>query len=216
MANPSSPAPVDKIDSYLLIIHLVIAAFFPTASLIKSLFISMNIFSLICTGRNEIAPYPGAISLYGAPILYLIIQSMFLFFVLVMWDSGSALGGLFRRKTFRERDAEEKETPDNEIMEELSRVDTSTEDRLKVIHLTKAYGKLVAVEDVSFGVKRGECFALLGPNGAGKSTIISVIRGDLRPSNRDGEVLVENLSMTKRRAVARQVSLTFLPLVRLC
>lgn len=93
---------------------------------------------------------------------------------------------------------------DDEIAAELARVKLSTDDGLRVLHLTKAYGAVTAVENISFGVKRGEVFALLGPNGAGKSTTISVIRGDIRPSNNGGEVYIENIPLSKKRATARQ------------
>jgi ABC-2 type transport system ATP-binding protein len=46
-----------------------------------------------------------------------------------------------------------------------------------VEHLTKRYDKLVAVDDISFAVPRGEFFGFLGPNGAGKSTTIRVLCG---------------------------------------
>ena len=46
-------------------------------------------------------------------------------------------------------------------------------------------------------------FSLLGPNGAGKSTTISLIRGDIQPSRRGGEILVENVSVSRHRAQAR-------------
>lgn len=52
---------------------------------------------------------------------------------------------------------------------------------LQVDHLSKAYGALRAVEDVSFAVRPGEIYGLLGPNGAGKTTTISMICGLLRP-----------------------------------
>lgn len=43
--------------------------------------------------------------------------------------------------------------------------------------LIKRYGKLLAVDDVSFNIEQGETFVLLGPNGAGKSTIIEILEG---------------------------------------
>ena len=196
-------APVNKTDSTLVIVHFTIGLFFPTANLIRSLFISLNIFSITCRDRS-IASYPGAMTVYGGPILYLIIQSLVLFTILVWWDSGSALSSLFRRKTFRPEDSEETNSKEEELTAELTRVSSSTGNGLRVLHLTKAFGKNIAVEDITFGVARGETFALLGPNGAGKSTTISMIRGDLRPSNNGGDISIENISVVKHRAAARQ------------
>lgn len=50
----------------------------------------------------------------------------------------------------------------------------------QVNHVTKRYGKLIANDDLSFGVSDGQIAILLGPNGAGKSTIIKCIAGLLR------------------------------------
>ncbi|HST31742.1 MAG TPA: ABC transporter ATP-binding protein [Chthoniobacterales bacterium] len=60
---------------------------------------------------------------------------------------------------------------------------------LEVKGLTKRYGKLLAVEDVSFRADHGETVGLLGPNGAGKTTTVSIIAGLLSPDA--GEVLIE-------------------------
>ncbi len=46
---------------------------------------------------------------------------------------------------------------------------------LSVNNLVKSYKDIIAVNDISFDVKRGSLFAFLGPNGAGKSTTINVI-----------------------------------------
>ncbi len=54
---------------------------------------------------------------------------------------------------------------------------------IKVQHLRKSYGDLVAVDDVSFSVEEGEVFGILGPSGSGKSTIVECVKG-LR--SRDG------------------------------
>lgn len=57
-----------------------------------------------------------------------------------------------------------------------------TEAILEVRHLTKRYGGLTAVDDVSFAVRRGSITAIIGPNGAGKSTCFNLIGGHVRPS----------------------------------
>jgi len=48
---------------------------------------------------------------------------------------------------------------------------------VRVEHLQKRYGSVVAVEDVSFSVARGEIFGILGPNGAGKTTTVESLQG---------------------------------------
>ena len=50
---------------------------------------------------------------------------------------------------------------------------------LEVSHLTKTYGRHLAVDDVSFAVENGQICGLLGPNGAGKSTIMNILTGYL-------------------------------------
>src|SRR5881628_3355179 len=59
---------------------------------------------------------------------------------------------------------------------------------LEIKHLRKSFGSLVAVDDVSFGLKAGQLIGLLGPNGAGKTTTVSMIARLLTPDH--GEVLV--------------------------
>jgi ABC-2 type transport system ATP-binding protein len=53
---------------------------------------------------------------------------------------------------------------------------------IELSHLTKKFGDLVAVDDVSLKVGRGEFFAVLGPNAAGKTTLIRVLAGLLKPT----------------------------------
>ena len=53
--------------------------------------------------------------------------------------------------------------------------------------LTKRFGALRAVDDLSLEIRRGETVALLGPNGAGKTTTISMLLGLLAPDERDGQ-----------------------------
>ena len=53
---------------------------------------------------------------------------------------------------------------------------------IEVSHLKKVYGDLIAVNDISFSVKKGEIFAFLGPNGAGKTTTVEMIESIRQPS----------------------------------
>ena len=74
---------------------------------------------------------------------------------------------------------------------------------LEVSHLRKAYGPLVAVDDVSFTLERGELIGLLGPNGAGKTTTVSMIAGLVTPDAGEvrigGEPLNGDADPKKRR-----------------
>jgi len=56
-------------------------------------------------------------------------------------------------------------------------------------NLQKRYGEVVAVDGLSFEVRRGECYGLLGPNGAGKTTTIEILEGLLTPDGGEVEVL---------------------------
>ncbi|HYA56841.1 MAG TPA: ABC transporter ATP-binding protein [Thermoplasmata archaeon] len=60
---------------------------------------------------------------------------------------------------------------------------------IQVRHLRKIYGRLPAVDDVSFEVRAGEVFSLLGPNGAGKSTTVEILEGLRSRTGGDAEVL---------------------------
>ena len=65
-------------------------------------------------------------------------------------------------------------------------------DIIEIKNLTKCYGKIKAVDDLSFRVKEGELFAFLGVNGAGKSTTISVMCGVL--SADEGEIIIDGMT----------------------
>jgi ABC-2 type transport system ATP-binding protein len=54
---------------------------------------------------------------------------------------------------------------------------------VKVEDLSRSFGELKAVDELSFEVRKGEIFALLGPNGAGKTTTIKIILGMLKPDS---------------------------------
>ena len=60
---------------------------------------------------------------------------------------------------------------------------------LETIHVTKRYGSLIAVNDLSLQIPSGTCFGLLGPNGAGKTTLVEIIEDIIPPSS--GQVLFQ-------------------------
>lgn len=74
---------------------------------------------------------------------------------------------------------------------------------LLVHHLSKSYGSLQAVHDLSLEIDSGEFFALLGPNGAGKSTIIAMIAGLITPS--EGSIRVFNYEVEREIARVREL-----------
>ncbi len=69
--------------------------------------------------------------------------------------------------------------------------------------LTKYFGNLIAVDNVSFKVRKGEIFGLVGPNGAGKSTLIRMICTVLRPSS--GRAYVEGYDVIKHAQEVRKL-----------
>jgi ABC-2 type transport system ATP-binding protein len=71
---------------------------------------------------------------------------------------------------------------------------------LSVSAMRKTYGKLVAVDDISFGVGRNEIVGLLGPNGAGKTTTINMILSVLEPDS--GEICIKGIDIAAHRSEA--------------
>jgi branched-chain amino acid transport system ATP-binding protein len=68
---------------------------------------------------------------------------------------------------------------------------------LELQNVTKHFGGLNAVENVSFSVERGELVGLIGANGAGKTTLFSVIAGNLRPTS--GDIRLDGQSIADLR-----------------
>ncbi len=65
---------------------------------------------------------------------------------------------------------------------------------IDVVNLSKYYGKIRGVENLTFSVKRGEIFGFLGPNGAGKTTTIRTLLGFLHPTNGNAYILGKNIA----------------------
>ena len=79
-----------------------------------------------------------------------------------------------------------------------------------VENISKSFGGVQAVKDLSFNVEKGEIFSIIGPNGAGKSTIFNCITGLYRPES--GAIYFKNKNLVRKRSdqIARiGVSRTF-------
>jgi len=73
------------------------------------------------------------------------------------------------------------------------------ENAIEIRNLTKTFERQVAVNNVSFDVKKGEVFGFLGPNGSGKTTVIRMILGLINPTSGTGKVLGYDISKDKEK-----------------
>lgn len=73
---------------------------------------------------------------------------------------------------------------------------------IEIIDLTKKYGKITAVNELTLSIPTGEIFGFIGPNGAGKTTTISMMAGLLAPSS--GSVSICDIDMVKYPKQAKQ------------
>lgn len=80
----------------------------------------------------------------------------------------------------------------------------SSPDALRVTGLTKAYGAMLAVNDLSFHVEQGEILGISGPNGAGKTTMFDVITGLSTPSAGRVELFGEEITGRRPERICNQ------------
>jgi len=79
---------------------------------------------------------------------------------------------------------------------------------IEVTGLTKKFGDITAVNDISFSIGRGDIFAFLGPNGAGKTTTIKMLTTLLKPTS--GEILIDgNNPATQQDKIRRSFGIVF-------
>lgn len=166
------------------------------ANLIRALLVGLNAGGLGCT--NGVFKNTGAMDAYGGPILYLVLQVIWLGILSVWVDGGLPYIPFlyfFKRKSTTPRPTTSTtELVDlaavgqDDVRAEAMRTARADTDLLRVRNVTKRFGANVAVEDVTFGLSPGEVLALLGPNGAGKSTLVNMIQSELATTH--GDVLL--------------------------
>ncbi|PWZ02442.1 hypothetical protein BCV70DRAFT_145 [Testicularia cyperi] len=208
----------------LNIVYYVEAILAPSVSATRAGFVSVNLFNLLCNGNGGYASGGiGAVERLGGPIIYVIVWGLVCGVILVGSDAGwwpawvTQPKQLFQR---RKRDGGSNRVAtkaglvgddDNEsvmlasgpgVRDEALRLDSADcSDVLQASHLVKTFGSLVAVDDVSLGVRREETVALLGINGGGKTTTHALIRGELAPDR--GRVTIAGVDVSADRTLAR-------------
>jgi ABC-2 type transport system ATP-binding protein len=65
---------------------------------------------------------------------------------------------------------------------------------IEVRSITKSFGNIEAIKDVSFSIKKREIFGILGPNGAGKSTIVNILNTLVKPDR--GDVIIDGVNIS--------------------
>jgi branched-chain amino acid transport system ATP-binding protein len=86
----------------------------------------------------------------------------------------------------------------------------ATEPLLRVHRLEKAFGKVLAVNDVSFELQAGQALGVIGPNGSGKSTLINLITGFVRPTGGTVEFQGRDITgIAPHRAVSLGIARSF-------
>ncbi|KAF2006147.1 P-loop containing nucleoside triphosphate hydrolase protein [Amniculicola lignicola CBS 123094] len=188
-----SGTPYQDLESMLNKLYFGLGIISPVVSLERAFTIGLGQFGALCNGHND-----GSIYMFGGPICYLVLQGLVLFVILLWWD------GSFKLPTLSRRSAREEESDlgSTDLLQELKRLKSTSTD-LRIENVSKSFGKNLAVDNVTFGVQTSEIFALLGPNGAGKSTVISMIRGDMKPSTSSSIITIAGHSITQHPVAAR-------------
>ncbi|KAF2273591.1 putative ABC transporter [Westerdykella ornata] len=204
--NIQSNMEASKVNNALTIFNYTFNLIAPSGNLARALFISMNLFGTLCRGTPpRMASYPGEIGLYGAPIAYLLGQSLLMFTILLIVDHGWT--AKWFHKTLPAKDGEDHTTLEKEVADEITRVEHSN-DGLRAQHLSREYKspsreRMTVVDDLTFGIDKGEVFAMCGPNGAGKSTTIGMLRGEILPSRAGASIHIGPVDALRDRRAAR-------------
>src|SRR5215211_2171010 len=78
---------------------------------------------------------------------------------------------------------------------------------IELKHVTKKFGGVAAVNNVSFSVREGELMALLGPSGGGKTTVLRMIAGLEMPT--DGDILIRGKRVNDLKVQKRNIGFVF-------
>jgi spermidine/putrescine transport system ATP-binding protein len=80
---------------------------------------------------------------------------------------------------------------------------------VEFVGVSKSFGDVKAVDDVSFDIRRGEFFSILGPSGCGKTTTLRLLAGFEAPDEDGGEVRLLGETVNKKRPYERKIAMVF-------
>jgi spermidine/putrescine transport system ATP-binding protein len=80
---------------------------------------------------------------------------------------------------------------------------------VQFLGVSKSFGEVKAVDDVSFDIRRGEFFSILGPSGCGKTTTLRLLAGFEEPDEDGGEVRLLGETVNKKRPYERKIAMVF-------
>lgn len=211
----------------LMIVSFVMQVFESTESADKALQFIWRFSPLFCLGRGllnltiieitrtggaeadtEISKDPFALENTGCETIYLVVDAVLYYAIAVGIDYAMTFPKI---KTAMAKDPEipvEHREIDDDVRDEVDRVlmGGADSDTIKLQNLRKVYrrGDKVAVQDLSFGLKQGECFGFLGINGAGKTTTMKMLTGDIVPTSGNATLSGYDI-LTQQVQVRRQI-----------
>ncbi|KJZ74970.1 hypothetical protein HIM_05701 [Hirsutella minnesotensis 3608] len=168
--------------------------FMPIGNVFRTLLLGLN---LMGAGCKDGQPVPaGSLNGFGGPLLYLSLEIVVLLLVLIWLEGGMPRMVCAKARPIPRQNEDVElhvmQSTDKQGKEgvagEVTRTETACSDLYRALHVSKAFGSNRAVDDVTFGLARGEVMALLGPNGAGKSTLVNMVQGELSPD--EGKILL--------------------------
>ncbi|KAH9210733.1 ABC transporter-like protein [Leptodontidium sp. 2 PMI_412] len=178
-----------------VMLHTFFGISSPAANLLRAFFIAKNSFDVTCglTGYENQSPF--RFDLYGGVYSNFIFQISFLVTVLYLVEYGSSAWTaklmFWKRSTTPQRlhytvGVDDTTSPENIELATMRAKGFGTKTGslpvLVVEKITKFFGSLFAVDEVSFDISPNETLALLGANGAGKTTTFNMIRGLIKPA----------------------------------
>ncbi|GMF33894.1 unnamed protein product [Phytophthora fragariaefolia] len=211
----------------LMIVSFVMQVIDSTESADKALQFIWRLSPLFCLGRgllnltiieithtggaeaeNEISKDPFALENTGYEIIYLLIDAILYYAIAVGIDYAMTFPKI---KSALSKDPDipvEHRVTDEDVGAEVDRVlaGGADNDTIKLQNLRKVYrkGEKVAVQDLSFGLRQGECFGFLGINGAGKTTSMKMLTGDIVPTSGNATLSGFDI-LTQQVEVRRQI-----------